>query len=230
MHSRTGVINNFPLKDELLPPTVSNWNSREMAVAYIGGSSEERGIREMLRAIDLLPRSLSVHLELAGTFSTAALQAEMEATPEWANVHWHGMLDRRGVASLLSRVRAGLVLFHPEQNFICSQPIKFFEYMSAGVPIIASDFPLWRSIIEENQCGLLVDPLDAKAIANAVEHLLTDSAVAEAMGARGRKAIEEHFNWDAEERTLLAFYSSILAPREVSLADIGALETSHRAN
>jgi hypothetical protein len=230
IHSCTRVVNNFPLRDELLPPSVSNWNRREMAVAYIGGSSEERGIREMLRAIDLLPHSHGAHLELAGTFSTTALQTEMEETPEWNNVHWHGVLDRCGIASLLSRVRAGLVLFHPEENFVCSQPIKFFEYMSAGIPVIASDFPLWRSIIEESGCGLLVDPLDTNAIADAIEHLLTDSALAEAMGARGRKAVEERFNWDVEERNLLSFYSSILTPREVSVPDIAGLETSERAN
>ena len=230
MHSRTRVVNNFPLKGELLPPVGSDWNRREMTVAYIGGSSEERGIREMLRAIDLLPRSYGAQLELAGTFSTSTLQAEMEATPEWNNVHWHGVLDRQGVASLLSRVRAGLVLFHPEENFICSQPIKFFEYMSAGIPVIASDFPLWRSIIEESGCGLVVDPLDTNAIAAAIEHLLTDSAQAEAMGARGRRAVEERFNWDVEERNLLSFYSSILTPREVSIAEIAGLETSERTN
>ena len=226
IHSRTGVVNNFPLKDELLPPAVSNWNEREMAVAYIGGSSEERGIREMLRAMDLLPRSLTAHLELAGTFSTSELQAEMAALPEWNNVRWHGVLNRQGVAALLGRVRAGLVLFHPEENFVCSQPIKFFEYMSAGLPLIASDFPLWRSIIEGSGCGLLVNPLDPAAIAEAIERLLTNPSLAEQMGRRGRKAVEERFNWDTEEKTLLSFYASISSTPELQVSEAPALETS----
>ena len=230
MHSRTRVINNFPLKDELLPSTCSNWKTREMAVAYIGGSSEERGIREMLKAVDRLSHSFHAYLELAGTFSTFALQSEMEATPEWKNVRWHGVLDRQGVAELLGRVRAGLVLFHPEENFVCSQPIKFFEYMSAGIPVIASDFPLWRSIIEESKCGLLVDPLDTKAIAEAIELLLRDSALAEEMGARGREAVEQRFNWSVEEQNLLSFYSSILSSTEIPIAGITGLETSPGSN
>ena len=226
IHSLTGVVNNFPLKDELLPPSVCNWNTRDMAVAYIGSSSEERGIHEMLSAMSLLPPSLTAYLELAGTFSTSALQAEVAGTPEWRNVHWRGVLNRNDIAALLSRVRAGLVLFHPEENFVCSQPIKFFEYMSAGIPVIASDFPLWRSIIEGTGCGMLVDPLDPKAIANAIQQLLTNPVLAEQMGRRGRKAVEERFNWDTEEKTLLSFYASIFSTAELPVAEGPALETS----
>lgn len=226
MHSNTAVINNFPIRDELIAADKGEWQKREMTVAYIGGTSEERGIREMLQATALLPRSLGAHLELAGTFSSPNLLSELSATPEWNCVHWHGVLNRKGICSLLSRVRAGLVILHPEQNFIYSQPIKLFEYMAAGIPVIASDFPLWRSIIEESGCGLLVNPFDTQAIAAAIERLLTDSVLAEKMGQRGRKAVEERYNWIPEERTLLNFYSSILSTAEVPLPRRAVLEAS----
>jgi glycosyltransferase involved in cell wall biosynthesis len=151
---------------------------------------------------------------LAGDFSSHHVQVELAATPEWKNVRWQGSLDRNGIARLLDRVRAGLVVLHPEQNFVVSLPIKLFEYMSAGIPVIASDFPLWRGIIEDSGCGILVDPFDPGAIAKAVELLLTDSALAEDMGRRGRKSVEERFNWSSEEQTLLSFYSSLLSRTE----------------
>jgi hypothetical protein len=132
------------------------------------------------------------------------------ATPQWRHVQWRGKLDRNGVASLLNRVQVGLVVLHPEQNFVVSHPIKLFEYMAAGIPVIASDFPLWRSIIQEAGCGLLVDPFDTRALATAIEHLMTNRDEAEAMGWRGRKAVEERLNWANEERNLLSFYSSLL--------------------
>jgi glycosyltransferase involved in cell wall biosynthesis len=160
--------------------------------------------------MDLLPRALGAKLELAGWFSVPRLHAELVATPQWEHVKWHGLLDRNGIASLLKRVRAGLVVLHPDQPYVASQPTKLFEYMAAGIPIIASDFPLWRSIIQEAGCGLLVDPFDTRALASAIERLMTNPDEAEAMGRRGRKAVEERFNWANEERTLLSFYSSLL--------------------
>jgi glycosyltransferase involved in cell wall biosynthesis len=226
IHRHTAVVNNFPLRDELAPTSDLAWGEREMSVAYIGGISEERGIREMLTAVDLLPESLGARLELAGKFSPPDLQTEMAARAEWKHVNWHGMLDRDDICALLGRVRAGLVVLHPEQNFVVSQPIKLFEYMAAGIPVIASDFPLWRSIIEKAGCGMLVDPFRPEQTAGAIERLLSDSALAEEMGRCGRRAVEERFNWNAEESTLLSFYSSIVANGRVAEAQPIALETS----
>lgn len=209
-HSNSVVVNNYPILSEFAPPTNREWGTRDVAVAYIGGISEQRGIREMLAAMELLPRALAAKLELAGWFFEPRLHDELVATQQWRHVHWCGKLDRNGIAALLNRVKVGLVVLHPEQNFVVSHPIKLFEYMAAGIPVIASDFPLWRSIIQEEGCGLVVDPFDPRALATAIERLMTNHGEAEAMGRRGRKAIEERLNWAIEERTLLSFYSSLL--------------------
>jgi len=210
LNAHTEVINNFPDANELAPVAGRNWSERRVSVTYIGGIAEERGIRELLAAMPQV-RVPGVKLELAGWFSDPALMRQVSGTPEWKNVVWHGLLDRGGIAELLGCVRAGLIVLHPEQNFLTSQPVKMFEYMAAGIPVIASDFPLWRRIIESSGCGILVDPLDPESIANAISYLLTHDKEAAAMGRRGRTAIEQHFNWLVEERKLLAFYSSVAA-------------------
>ena len=87
--------------------------------------------------------------------------------------------------------------------------------MAAGIPVIASDFPLWRNIIQGADCGILVNPLDAGSIAEAIQRLITNPSEAEAMGRRGRGAIEKSFNWKNEEQTLLSFYSGLLPERVV---------------
>jgi len=209
LHCNSVVVNNYPLQDALAQPSELNWNRRNNSVAYVGGISEERGIREMLAAMDLLPPEMNVKLELAGPLSKE-LYSELAASPNWRHVKWNRVLDRSAVSSLLASVRVGLVVTHPEPNLLFSQPVKLFEYMAAGVPVIASDFPQWRSTIEQSQCCLFVDPLNPSAIARAIEYLLNNPTEAEAMDRRGRKAVAERFNWSAEENTLLSFYSSLL--------------------
>jgi glycosyltransferase involved in cell wall biosynthesis len=204
------VVQNFPLVDEFSSAANEPWSHRAPAVAYVGGISPERGIRQMVEAMGLLPDRLEATLKLAGEFDPPWIRDELVGLPGWNRVEEVGFLDRLRVAEVLGTVQVGLVLFHPYPNHISAQPNKLFEYMSAGIPVIASDFPLWRQIVQGTGCGLLVDPLDPKAIAEAIEYVLTHPEEAEAMGRRGREAVEQHYNWETEERKLLDLYDTLL--------------------
>jgi glycosyltransferase involved in cell wall biosynthesis len=82
--------------------------------------------------------------------------------------------------------------------------------MSAGLPVLASDFPLWREIIDDAKCGLLVDPLNVKQIADAICYLLDNPEEAEEMGRNGYKAVHEKYNWISEIEKLNGFYGGLL--------------------
>src|SRR4029077_934626 len=212
INANTVVVHNYPVVDEVAPKEDLPWNERPPAVAYIGSISERRGIREILRALALLSAASPAQLMVAGPFSPNGPLTELQLLPGWARVQYLGVLNRPSVANLLSRVRLGLLVLQSEPNFVNAMPIKLFEYMAAGIPVVASDFPLWRQIIGEAGCGLLVDPQDPPAIARAIEYLLSHDAEAEVMGRRGRKAACELYNWNSEERVLLKFYSELLEP------------------
>lgn len=124
-------------------------------------------------------------------------------------VEFVGKLSRDQVNKLYGQSRAGLVLYQPAANHYESQPIKMFEFMAAGLPVIASDFPLWREIIEENKCGICVDPQDINAVRNACELLLSDPETAQQMGLNGHKAVEDKYSWDSEAKKLIDIYKSI---------------------
>ena len=206
INRRTIDINNYPLIGEL--DSHISWSSKPHEVCYVGGISKIRGILEITMAMELAKSG--VRLNLCGAFDRTNVEEEVKKLRGWSRVNEYGFVDRGGVREVLQRSVAGLVTLHPMINFLDALPIKMFEYMSAGIPVVASDFPLWRKIIGEADCGLLVDPLKPDEIAKAVDHLITHRDDAQRLGANGRRAVEEHFNWQIEERKLMRFYERIL--------------------
>lgn len=217
INPRTIIIQNLPKISELAPPSNMAWEQRELAVAYVGAISLTRGLLEMVRALNLLPAARQITLKLAGRYAASNTRALAEALPGWERVEELGLLDRPEVASLLGRVRAGLVIIHPTPNYVVAQATKLFEYMSAGIPVIASDFPLWREFVEKHRCGLLVDPLDPPAIAAAICYIFDHPEEAEAMGKRGRAAIEGGLNWEAEAAKLVAFCDRLFGVEQTDI-------------
>jgi glycosyltransferase involved in cell wall biosynthesis len=214
LNGRTVIVHNYPYPTEITSAQISErWDARRNAVAYAGNISALRGIREMVFAMALLPEGLPAALELAGNEIPENVSAEeLRQHPGWSRVVHHGILDRPGTFRLLHSVRAGLVIFHPEPNHLEAMPQKMFEYMGAGLPVIASDFPLWRRILGEIGCGLFVNPQDPRAIAQAIEYVLEHPREAEEMGRRGQEAMFERYNWDTQAETLVKLYSGLLDP------------------
>jgi glycosyltransferase involved in cell wall biosynthesis len=202
---RSVNVSNFPFLDELSPPAALV--PREQAVCYVGGIMRTRGALTMLQALALLP---GVRLLLAGRFEDAALEVELRAHPAWAQVDYLGQIGRDEVRAVLARASAGLVTLLPMPSYVDSLPIKMFEYMSAELPVVASDFPLWRGIVQARGCGLCVDPNDAQAIAQAIRSLLAEPARIRAMGQAGRAAVLTHYNWPQAQAQLLKLYAELL--------------------
>lgn len=206
INANTLDINNFPLLGELTTGAI-NWSMKQHQVVYVGGIARIRGILQVVAA--MAQTTTDVRLQLVGKFSEAEAEHVAKASPGWSRIDALGFLGREGVRDVLQRAVAGLVTFLPMPNHIDAQPNKMFEYMSAGVPVIASHFPLWRDIVEGNQCGLCVDPLQPSEISRAIDHLISHPEEAEKMGRNGQKAVQDHYNWGVEEKKLLAFYSAL---------------------
>jgi glycosyltransferase involved in cell wall biosynthesis len=85
--------------------------------------------------------------------------------------------------------------------------------MACGLPVVASSFPMWREVVEGNDCGLCVDPTDPDAIADALEYLADHPNRRQEMGRNGRLAVERRYNWQVEAERLLQAYASLTAER-----------------
>lgn len=205
------TIHNFPITNELIGNESEHDSkpaSKKTAI-YIGGITKLRGIAEMLDAIETVNEQEKITLTLAGRFSPESLEEEMKMKSGWDFVDHAGWLNRDEVKTYLGNAFAGLVLLHPEPRYTVSYPIKLFEYMSAGIPVIASNFPLWEQIVKESNCGICVDPLDTDQIAETILWMHNNPNLAKQYGENGRNAIINKYNWEKEAEKLINIYKEL---------------------
>ncbi len=199
-------VRNYPMLAELHCPDVA-WVEKEKAVCYVGSISGFRGLFEMVDAI----KRTDGRLLLAGSFSPPGHRELAAARPGWKRVDELGQLSRSEVRRTLRRSMAGLAVTHPNPNLVNALLVKIFEYMAASIPVIASNFPVWKEIVEGNECGLCVDPLNPREIADSIQWVFDHPAEAQRMGANGRKAVEARYNWESESAKLLSTYTELIA-------------------
>lgn len=207
-NNNTIDVNNYPLVEELmdLKYIKCDGKANKKIISYVGGISKERGIFEVLKALE----GSDVKLHLAGTVSPHGLINDLEKCPGWKNVQYFGHLTRSEVSSLLSNSHMGICTFHPLKNHLHAVPNKIFEYMSAGIPVIISKFPRWENFFKEIGNVFLVDPLDPAEIKQAIKNLIENQKTSCSMGRKGLKAVQENYNWDIECEKLIICYKKII--------------------
>lgn len=204
------VVHNYPRIEEIQPSPAAATPVRDNSLLYVGMRiTRARGAEEMIRAMGLLPESLSARLKLVGAWDPPRVVDSLSRLPGWDRVDFVGLLGRAELARMLLRARAGLVILHPEPNYLTALPVKLFEYMCAGIPVIASDLPGCREIVETARCGLVVNPKDPHDIAQAITYLWTHPEEATAMGKRGFEAIQERYSWASQAQILLQLYQRL---------------------
>lgn len=209
--AKSECIQNLPIATELATAEGEkmSWSERPQRGIFVGGISELRGIVQIVDALEYCDAVEG--FDLVGTFENDALLARVSASPGWKKVTYHGQLGRRAVAALLNQARFGVVTYLPAPNHIDAQPNKLFEYLSAGLPVLASHFPLWQEILG-TQLAEYVDPADARSVADGMSRLL--AAPVEAQHNRsleGHRRIVEELNWDREFARLEALYRRLLS-------------------
>ena len=199
------IINNYPkFNDGGLQEFIAE---KKNEICYIGSITKVRGIEELIDSMD----DIDVRLNLAGNFESDSFKTRLMSKPGWAKVNYLGYISPKETYEVMLRSFAGISTLYPEPNYLTSQATKIFEYMYAGIPVIASDFPQWKEFINKNKCGICVDPKDPVSIADAIVYLKNNSDIARKMGENGKKAVSETYSWKTEEHTLLELYEQILS-------------------
>ena len=217
------ILPNYPIPIE---PPEPPWQLRRLPgatdvpadapiVLFIGNATEGRGIEDLMAAMETLP---DAHLVLLGAADQESyvrplarrhhLEARVHVTPRVPTEH---------VVAYAASATVGMAAIPPVSlSYRYSLPNKLFQCMQAGLPVVASDFPQVRQIVEETGAGITVDPLDARAIAGAIRTYLDDPRRREADGTRGRAAVRDRFNWTAVAPRLVEVYRHLLPVEDVA--------------
>lgn len=205
------IVRNFPRLESF--PEVKKSKKTNNVMGYVGRVSKIRGIENNIEAIKLLQEeNYLIKFVCIGEIKEGFL-AELEEKygKILENVQFLGRKKTEDAYKILAQESDfGIVTIFPTKNYINSYPTKLFEYMALELPVICSDFPLYRSVVENEDCGLLVNPLNVREICEAIKFLLNNPEEAKRKGKNGRKAVEQKYNWKNEEKKLLEFYSRIL--------------------
>lgn len=177
--------------------------SNKNPTCYIGGLSETRGIKQIAEASQISNTTLN----LCGTFVSHALHQDL--LNRYTHIKYYGFLGRSQINDVLHNSSLGFVTLLDTPNDANAYPIKMFEYMAAGIPVIASNFPVYKKIIDEADCGICVDPLDVQEIALAISRITGDAEYANKLRHNGYQAVITYYSWEQEALKMLSCYRKL---------------------
>lgn len=213
------LVANFPLVKDLPQMTEADFAARPAVVCYSGTVYRHSNQEATLEALSRLP---GVRYRVAGYISESHRQA-LNQSPGAGQVEYLGRIGQAELRALYTSSVAGLALIDYRLNQGGRRGSyavnKVFEYMEAALPLICTDYTLWRDIVDRYECGVCVSPGSVEDIRAAIEYLVSDRARAFRMGQNGRRAVLEEFNWASEERKYLAVFERLGGGNGTPLGD-----------
>jgi len=207
LNKNTHIITNYPIVTDR---NAKKEYSASNTIVYAGGISNQ-WCHETI--IESLGKCKNARYVLMGSGEENYIN-KLKMLPQWEYVDFIGRVSHEEVYKKYSESSIGVAVLTYNRNTGNKTGTlgntKIFEYMSEALPIVCTDFVLWKEIVEKHKCGICVNPYSSEEIANAIDYLLRNPESAEEMGQNGRQAVLETYNWDIEEKKLVALYSSIL--------------------
>jgi glycosyltransferase involved in cell wall biosynthesis len=125
-------------------------------------------------------------------------------------IEWTGYLPQEEIPRRLRGGDIGVVSTRASNGQdVAASPLKLFEYMSAGLPVVASDLASIRDVIRTGENGMLFREGDPAALAAAVQQLVDDPARRDALAVRAREEAVARYSWQARAKHILQFIRSL---------------------
>lgn len=203
INKNTILITNYPILN-------NNYGRKHngKTLCFAGGISKQWMHNNVIEAI----KDLDVKYIIAGNNNSSYFES-LKTLDGFEKVEAIGKISSSEVEDLYSRSTIGIALNDYVANVGFKEGslgnTKIFEYMMAGLPLVATDFKVWKNIINKNNCGICVNPNDINEIKKAIEYLINNPKEAKKMGQNGRKLIEEKYNWETQEKELYKLYKKL---------------------
>lgn len=213
--TKTSVIRNAPrteLFDQCPGPPMAVRAPNMVYIGGLGGGGDVKGIELMLAALAALPADSRVRLLLGGREPEPGFVDRLKRRPGGDRIDFLGWVDQARIPEVYNQAIGAFVLYPPMPNNVESEPVKLFESMAAGVPVIVSNFPLFCEYMRRWDCGVAAKAEDAAAIAQIIHRWELDRLEAQRLGDNGRRAIREERSWAAMSRELIAIYDRLAGP------------------
>lgn len=200
-------ILNYPV----VPPKLTIPKDGLFTMVYCGLLTEQRGLFEMLELASTLKKQdiTDFRLKLIGPVFTdeEKITRFVDENNLAEHIICHDRMQYKDIWQHYYTAHVGLCLLHPTPNNLNSHSTKLFEYMAAGLPILASDFPSFTKILTTEHCGLTADPFNPEKLAKIVLHYKQNPDEATQIGERGKQAFAKHYNWENEANKLIKLYA-----------------------
>jgi glycosyltransferase involved in cell wall biosynthesis len=198
------LVRNFPPLETAVMPIIHS-DKRETVSIYAGGLTHIRGIAEIVKAYSELGKDFRLHL--LGPWESETFRDEC-LSRAGENVRYLGQVSPDEVSRYIRQADIGLAILYPVKNYLMSYPVKAFEYMKEGLPIVMSSFPYWKNLF--SSCAEFVNPYDSEEIKAAVIELAGSSSKRNEFGRNGYDLIRKEYNWTHEGEKLKEAYLSLL--------------------
>ncbi len=185
---------------------------------YSGTITELRGAFEIIKAIKAAKRHLpEIKALFIGNYYPSNLKESMTSVlikeELLDNVILHEAVPYTEVADYYNKSKIGMVLLQKVSTFEVSMPIKIFEYMAFGLPVIGSNFGHMKIYIDKDECGITVTPNDTEAISTAIVRILKDEDLYMKLSKNGTMAANRKYRWELEFEKLVGYYKIALDER-----------------
>ena len=213
----TYIANYFRPIGEASPPAPIAPETTPIRLLYTGTLAESRGLRTMVElATQIRGASREETLDLVGvchhhdqrTWAEERIQGE-RLGGVLERVGWDTYVPPTAMPPHYRRADVGLALCEPHPNYMHSLPTKFYEYLHYGLPLICSDFPLWRRFVETHECGAVVPPGDPEAVLTVLDDWQAHPDQYRQCVANARAAAPQ-YRWETMGHRLVDRYQSLL--------------------
>lgn len=204
--NKISYVRNYPIKS-MFNNKDSNKTDKKKAnsIIYLGAISKDRGIIELISSMNLLDSSFNLYI--IGKWPKSNLLEECKKLSGWSKVQMLGYLSPDKIGDYINKSRIGICTLYRLKNFAYTTPVKSFEYLINGLPMIMTDFPFWNEFYAGT--ALFVDPYNPKDISKAIKQLFSDDDLYQNMSKKGYELALNHC-WENEEKKLIELYKNII--------------------